>query len=187
MSPRLIAITGGGPDVVARLRAVLDAGAPGALVREDAVPAGLPDDPRLILHARMPGAEALATAHGWGLHLPGAADVAEVRARFSGPLGYSAHSPAEADAALAAGADWAFLSPIWAPASKPGDARPPLGPAALGPRRYALGGVAPGRVAACLDAGAAGVAVLGGIWGAEDPAGAVRAYLAAIRACEGRA
>lgn len=178
MIPRLFAITGGGADFATRLRAVLDAGVPAVLIREDALPASLPEDPRLVLHARMPGAEALAAARGWGLHLGGGADVAAVRARFAGPLGYSAHSPAQARAALAAGATWAFLSPIWAPASKPGDTRPPLGPAALGPGLVALGGVTPARVATCREAGASGVAVLGGIWAAAEPGEAARRYLA---------
>ena len=42
---------------------------------------------------------------------------------------------------------------------------------------YALGGIEPGRVAGCRDVGAAGVAVMGGIMRAEDPAKVVRLLL----------
>lgn len=44
----------------------------------------------------------------------------------------------------------------------------------------AIGGITPQRVARCLEAGATGVAVVSGVLGARDPAGAVVAYLAAI-------
>jgi len=46
----------------------------------------------------------------------------------------------------------------------------------------AVGGVAPGDVPALLAAGAAGVAVAGGIFGAPDPGAAARAYRDALRA-----
>ncbi|HLT68862.1 MAG TPA: hypothetical protein VKZ72_01775, partial [Acidimicrobiales bacterium] len=41
----------------------------------------------------------------------------------------------------------------------------------------ALGGIGPGRVAACLTAGAAGVATMGAVMRAEDPAAVVRRML----------
>lgn len=187
MIPRLWGITAGGVDLAGRVQAALDAGLPAVLVREPA----LPDDllpvlarapERAWLHARMPGAAALAAAMGFGLHLPGDADPAWWRARFPGRLGRSCHAPAEARAALAAGLDHAFLSPIWAPTSKPGDRRAPLGPEALDglARTVALGGVTPARVGEALAHGAAGVAVLGGIFLASDVADAVRAYSAAL-------
>jgi len=44
----------------------------------------------------------------------------------------------------------------------------------------AIGGVTPARVGEVLAAGAAGVAVMGGISGAADPGGATRAYLDAL-------
>lgn len=189
MIPRLVGITGGGPELAARVAAALDAGVDAVLIREPTLPDALlerlsADPGRVILHARMPGAGAVAAALGFGLHLGGDADTARARARFPGRLGRSTHGPAEARAALAAGADYVFLSPIWAPTSKPADRRPPLGPealAGLGPV-LALGGVTPARVAEALAAGAHGVAVLGGIFGAADVTEAVRAYSAALSA-----
>lgn len=187
MIPRLWGLTAGGDDLPERVRAALDAGLPAVLVREPALPdallpvlAGAPG--RAWLHARMPGAAAVAAAMGFGLHLPGDADPVWWRARFPGRLGRSCHAPAEARAALAAGLDHVFLSPIWPPTSKPDDRRAPLGPAALHrlPRTVALGGVTPERVGEALAHGAAGVAVLGGIFAKTDVAAAVRAYSAAL-------
>jgi thiamine-phosphate pyrophosphorylase len=70
--------------------------------------------------------------------------------------------------------------------SKPGYG-PVLGLAALaamaqrGKRPViALGGVTPATAAACLAAGAAGVAVMGGIMAAADPAAATAALLEAL-------
>lgn len=187
MIPRIWGITGGGPGLEDRVVRALDAGLPALLLREPALPDGLlprlaRDADRVCLHARTPGAALLAAGLGLGLHLPGDADVARWRRRFAGRLGRSCHSPEEARRALAEGADYVFLSPIWAAASKPGDRRPPLGPAALAGLGavIALGGVTPDRVAEARRAGAHGVAALGGIFGAEDVAAAARRYSDAL-------
>jgi thiamine-phosphate pyrophosphorylase len=82
--------------------------------------------------------------------------------------------------------DYVTLSPVYPSRSKPGYG-PPLGPDGLAGlvRRtpvpvLALGGVAaPEQVAACVAAGAAGVAVMGAVMGADDPAALVRALRAA--------
>ena len=42
---------------------------------------------------------------------------------------------------------------------------------------YALGGVTVDRARACVDAGAVGVAVMGAVMGADDPAAVSRALL----------
>ena len=84
-------------------------------------------------------------------------------------------------------ASYVTFSPIWSPSSKP-DEREALGARALegaaravaGVPVYALGGVTPERVAACLEQGASGVAVLGGICKAPDPYEATRAYVEAL-------
>lgn len=119
-----------------------------------------------------------------GVHLPLGSDIAVAR-RHLGPaalVGVSAHSLTEAEAAARAGADYATLSPIYASASKPGYG-PALGPEALTAAAaalpvMALGGVTPGRAAACRRAGASGAAVMGELMRAADPAPLVRALLA---------
>ncbi|OGQ13543.1 MAG: hypothetical protein A2138_15970 [Deltaproteobacteria bacterium RBG_16_71_12] len=98
-------------------------------------------------------------------------------------LGVSAH----AGDAVPREVDYALLAPVFAPTSKPDDARVPLG---LGGLRaacsagatpiIALGGVDEGNARACLDAGAQAVAVLGGIMGARDPRATLRRLLAAV-------
>jgi thiamine-phosphate pyrophosphorylase len=96
------------------------------------------------------------------------------------------HDLAELFAAGDGTADYATLSPIFATRSKPGYG-PPLGLAALGRMAvvapvpvYALGGVdTPARVRQCLDEGAAGVAVMGAVMRADDPARLVKELLTA--------
>jgi thiamine-phosphate pyrophosphorylase len=56
------------------------------------------------------------------------------------------------------------------------------GEAATAPLIYALGGVTAENAAGCVAAGAAGVAVMGGVMAARDPGAAVEAYLAALTA-----
>jgi thiamine-phosphate pyrophosphorylase len=96
-------------------------------------------------------------------------------------VGVSVHSVEEARAALAGAPDFLLAGTIWPTPSHPG--RPGAGVelirgiAALGVPAVAIGGVTPGRAAEARDAGAAGVAVLRGVWDAPDPAAAVREYL----------
>jgi thiamine-phosphate pyrophosphorylase len=162
---------------------VLAAGADAVLIREDALPIGVPEGPDVFLHARIQCAAELAHARGHGLHLPGGADPAAVRAHFSGRLSQSCHSVEEVRAALAAGVDLVLLSPIWAPGSKPDDARPTLGPGVFAGLRgtpvLALGGVDAARVPQAAATGAFGVAAIGAFFGPDaDPA----AFVAAVRA-----
>lgn len=134
------------------------------------------------------GDPALALAAGaGGVHLPDGGDPAAARALL-GPgalVGVSAHDAAGL-ARAAGGADYATLSPVFASASKPGYG-PWLGTRGL--RRLTsvsdvpvigLGGVeSPEAVAACRDAGAAGVAAMGAAM--RDP-GAVAGLLAGLSA-----
>jgi thiamine-phosphate pyrophosphorylase len=122
-----------------------------------------------------------------GVHLPGGGDPAAARRRLpSGLIGVSAHSPEEAAAQLAAGADYVTLSPIFLSASKPGYG-PAVGLDALaaaarlspGPV-IALGGIGDDNAAACLAAGARGIAVMGEIMRAADPEATIRRLLAVI-------
>jgi thiamine-phosphate pyrophosphorylase len=129
---------------------------------------------------------AIASGAG-GAHLPSGSDPTIARARLpQGLIGVSAHTAAEAAALLAAGADYVTISPIFLTDSKPG-----YGPAlgldglratvdlAKGPV-VALAGISPGNARACLDAGAAGIAVMGEVMRAADPEATVRALIQAI-------
>ena len=132
--------------------------------------------------------EAAVAAGAGGVHLPGGGDPKAARLLLpSGLIGVSAHSPQEAAAQLAAGADYATLSPIFLTRSKPGygpavglDALAEAARLAPGPV-VALGGIDEGNIAACLKAGARGIAVMGEIMRAADPEAATRSLLAAFR------
>ena len=136
-----------------------------------------------IVNARPDVAEAERTGLHVGARGPA---LAEVQGRFS-LLGYSAHSPEEAAQAARDGADYVTFSPIFPTSSKPGQPGTGLESLAEAARAahpvpvYALGGITPGRVKACLDAGAYGIAVLSGILDAPDPIAAARAYQAALQ------
>ena len=121
-----------------------------------------------------------------GLHLPRGGDIPAARAAL-GPralIGVSAHNPVEA--AAAADADYVTLSPIFPSLSKPGHGAEPNLAAlrsvseAVAVPVLALGGVTADRVEACRRAGAAGVAVIGAVAHAEDPARAVGALISAF-------
>lgn len=119
-----------------------------------------------IVHAKC----ADAPVPGCGLHVPSSTPVPA----WDGLVGVSCHSPDEVLTAADQGADYALLSPMFRPISKPLDTRPPLSiEAVLSCQRRAglpvlvLGGVTPERAAWLLDQGVYGVAVLGVL--AEDP------------------
>ena len=83
--------------------------------------------------------------------------------------------------------DYVTLSPIFPSPSKPAYG-PALGIEALAATAaqvripvLALGGVDATNLRACLDAGAAGAAVMGGIMGADDPAGMAQALIEALQ------
>jgi thiamine-phosphate pyrophosphorylase len=99
-------------------------------------------------------------------------------------IGRSCHDEVEVRAAVDAQLDYVTVSPVAPTASKPG-----YGPALDVPGLaqlaavagdlpvLALGGAGPDTVARWCAAGAAGVAVLGAVMGARDPAAVVRALL----------
>lgn len=122
---------------------------------------------------------AAAAELGLGIHLPANGAVAEAR-RVLGVgalIGKSAHATADVIQAAADGADYVTLSPIFVSPSKP-DYGPALGLDAL--RRdwplpvLALGGVDSANASACIEAGVAGIAVMGEAMRAADP----RAFMA---------
>ncbi|KRA39426.1 hypothetical protein ASD81_07315 [Nocardioides sp. Root614] len=121
-----------------------------------------------------------------GVHL-GAADLAVADARRIAPqlvIGATCRSRDEVVAAAAEGADYAGVGPVFATTSKPGLPEP-LGTAGL---RHvvgvlpviAIGGITAADAAAVFEAGASGVAVIGGIWRPPDPVVAAEELLAAI-------
>lgn len=112
-----------------------------------------------------------------GVHL--AAAQTGLDARPAPFHGRSCHDDAEVRRAVGGAASYLTISPVAASASKP-DHGPPLGPA--GVRRaaelagcvpvFALGGVDAGNAAQMRAAGAHGVAVMGAVMRADDPADA---------------
>jgi thiamine-phosphate pyrophosphorylase len=131
-------------------------------------------------------AASLAKAHG--VHLQAGAPVKRARRKLGDAalIGVSAHSIAEAEAAQAAGADYVTLSPIFLTPSKPGYG-PALGEqgmrdaaARLTIPLIALAGVTDANADLCLAAGAAGVAMMGSVMRASDPAAVVACTLGAM-------
>jgi thiamine-phosphate pyrophosphorylase len=122
-----------------------------------------------------------------GVHLPQGQTVADAR-RILGEdamIGVSVHDEAELATAERDGADYVTLSPVFTSTSK-GAFRPPLGlerftalAATTALPVLALGGVTASSVGECRRAGAAGVAVLGPLMTADDPAEVMREILAA--------
>lgn len=124
-----------------------------------------------------------------GVHLPeSAAYVTEVKAQTADALyvGCSVHSLDAAQRRTAEGADFVIYSPIYPTTSKPGYG-PAVGIEGLaavveGVKRpvFALGGITPARVAACLTAGAFGVAVMSGVMSSTSAGEQARRYLDAL-------
>ena len=101
-------------------------------------------------------------------------------------VGASVHDPdGLTDEAGEAAADFLLVGTIWTTPSHPG--RPGAGVERVAEvaRRVAvpvvaIGGVTPERVASAVSAGAAGVAVLRGVWDSPDVVGAAAEYLRAL-------
>jgi thiamine-phosphate pyrophosphorylase len=142
---------------------------------------------KITLHGD-PALARLSRIHG--VHLAAGSEVAAAR-RLLGKgalIGLSVHNAEEARAADPKRVDYVIAGPVFETASKPG-----YGPA-LGPEGLALivkaspvpviaiGGIRPENVPDCRAAGAAGVAVMGGIMRAKDPADAVAQIIGALGA-----
>jgi thiamine-phosphate pyrophosphorylase len=168
----------GGSALLAHLEALLAAARRGAGARSGSV--------RVLVNRRV---DVCLAAGADGVHLGFDGVPAALARRLLGPgafIGVSAHAPGEL-ARLADGASYAHLAPIFAPLSKP-LGRAPLGLDALasacrGPLPVlAQGGIDAGNAAACLRAGAAGVAVTGALLLAPDPFAAAQSLRAALEA-----
>jgi thiamine-phosphate pyrophosphorylase len=141
---------------------------------------------RLLIH----GEAALAGLAGAdGVHLSAGADAALARARLGRDklIGISIHSVGEAAAIAPAYLDYALAGPAFETASKPGYG-PEIGHKGLAEIAHAspvpvlaIGGVNALRVPELIAAGAAGVAVMGGVMRASDPETEVRGLIAALR------
>lgn len=101
--------------------------------------------------------------------------------------GRSCHDASELRGAVSGGAAWVTLSPVAASMSKPGhgpalgiDGFRALAPAAAGVPVYALGGIDVANAASFQRAGAHGVAVMGTVMRAADPATVVSELLEAV-------
>ncbi len=141
---------------------------------------------KLTLH----GEAALAKLAGTdGVHLPSGADAIAARALLGPekPVGVSIHTVSEAEAIDPAHLDYALAGPAFETASKPGYG-PEIGRKGLAEIAraarvpvLAIGGINAARLGELIAAGAAGVAVMGGIMRAADPALEVSALLATLK------
>jgi thiamine-phosphate diphosphorylase len=123
-----------------------------------------------------------------GVHLRERSLAPEVARRLLRPgrlVGLSVHGDRAASAA-GPDADYLVVGTVFATSSHAG--RAPGGvdlvrraSAAAARPVLAIGGVTPERVEELRRAGAYGVAVIGGVWGAADPAEAVAGYLDRLR------
>jgi thiamine-phosphate diphosphorylase len=101
--------------------------------------------------------------------------------------GASGTAPDHMSGSAAGGVDYATVSPVYATSSKPGYG-PLLGLHGLAALTavtelpvYALGGITtPDQASACLEAGATGVAVMGAVMRAADPASVVASLHTAL-------
>lgn len=144
-----------------------------------------PANAQILVNGNVDAAKAAGAA---GVHLQSWADIAAARAMLGNNslIGVSAHNLGDARAAQDAGANYITLSPVFATESKPGYG-PALGTGGLAALCgqvtipvIALAGINPANAADCLDAGAAGIAVMGSVMRSELPASVVSDLLRAI-------
>jgi len=146
---------------------------------------------RLLINDRIDVALAV-TADG--VHLPVDSFAAADARRLLGSaalIGASAHSLEQAQAAAAGGADFVVLGPVFDTPSKRSFG-PPLGLDRLAAVTrstpcpvLAIGGITPERVAAVLQCGARGVAVVSAISEADDPGEAATHIRNCLRGSQG--
>jgi thiamine-phosphate pyrophosphorylase len=130
-----------------------------------------------------------------GVHLPFDSIGVSMARKLLGPerlIGVSSHSPPDVSGAAREGADFAVFGPVFDPLSKPATG-PAWGVSGLAAASqagaipvFALGGITPERArelfaSANPTARPAGVASIGAVFGADSPALATAAMLAAMR------
>jgi thiamine-phosphate pyrophosphorylase len=151
-----------------------------------AIKAAAPDGAVITLHGEPE------TAHAAGLdgvHLGAAGNAEAARALLGSKalIGQSVHTADEARAASIEALDYLVAGPAFLTASKPGYG-PALGAeglaaiiAATSLPVIAIGGIEAETVGVCRRAGVAGIAVMGSVMRADEPAAEVQALLAAWR------
>lgn len=186
MMPRLLVVTDRsqlhlGRPLLDTVRDCVEAGAEAVVVREL-------DEPyaaraALVREIAAMGAQAIVAR----TVMPGASAVhlSSRGPRVAGRFGRSCHSAAAVKRAAAEGAAYATLSPYARTRSKPGYGPPVARGAYRAAARhgipvYALGGITPANAADAVEAGAHGVAVMGEVMRAADPAAVVAQLLEAI-------
>ena len=182
------------------LGAAFDAGCRWASIREKDLPS---DEQVALARQLLPLARrhgATLTLHGEariaaaagvdGVHLAAGADAKAARAMMGREalIGISVHAADEAATLTADIVDYAIAGPAYDTASKPGYG-PVLGPAGIRTicrasalPVLAIGGITAGAATEMIEAGAAGVAVMGGLMQADDAREAARRLLEAISA-----
>ncbi len=124
-----------------------------------------------------------------GVHLPSGSDAAAARALMGAKklIGVSIHTITEAQAIDPQAADYALAGPAFETPSKPGYG-PEIGRKGLAEIAraarvpvLAIGGINTARVGEVIAAGCAGVAVMGGVMRAADPALEVGALVATLK------
>lgn len=181
-----------GRTLVATVAAAVGAGARAVLLREKDLAADLRGRLAGELARVIAGSSArLGIASDARLAARHAVDWVHLAARDPWPggellVGRSCHGEAEVFGAAAEGCGYVTLSPV-APSTSKAGYGPPLGAGRLAQlcratplAVYALGGVDAGNAASWVGAGARGVAVMGGVMGAPDPAAATRRLLDAL-------
>jgi thiamine-phosphate diphosphorylase len=128
-------------------------------------------------------------ARAAGVHL-GRRSLSVERARAlvgsASIVGLSVHEAGEAAEAKKNGADYAFVGTLFPTPTHPGHVGDgprlltEVAEVAKGLTLCGIGGVTPERVAAVVRAGGHGVAVIRGIWSADDPTCALHEYLSAL-------
>lgn len=195
--PRLLVLTdrtqceAAGRTLVDTVAAAVDAGAPAILLREKDLPASerhrlatllvevtAAHGARLVVASDPDLAAAVGAA---GVHLAADDPVPDADELL---LGRSCHDADEVVRAIADDVDYVTVSPVASTASKPGygpalgvDALATLAAGAAPVPVLALGGMTPATTGEALAAGAHGVAVMGAVMGADDPARQVTKFL----------
>lgn len=178
---RAAAIAAAGPAVALHARDRKAGGAELARVAARLLALARPPEAAVFVNGR-PDVAAAVGAQGVQL---AAGDLSPADARLvlgPGWIGRSVHAVGEAEMAVAEGADFLLVGSVYETPTHPGRAAVGLGlvraAATLGRPVIAIGGIDPARAREVCDAGAYGVAAIGALWRAADPAAATLALLA---------